>query len=96
MSLNCQFFVFHLQIWWHRCAWSLGHDCSTIMCSLSPKGNITLPLYFPKMMLLTRPSDAVRLAPEEASVKLTGYEHNGVTCIGMRTDIPVINHLCLL
>lgn len=48
------------------------------------------------MMLLTRPSDAVRLAPEEASVKLTGYEHNGVTCIGMRTDIPVINHLCLL
>lgn len=32
----------------------------------------------------------LRLAPEESSVNLTGYEHNGVTCIGMRTDIPVI------
>lgn len=32
---------------------------------------------------------AVRLAPEEISVKLTGYEHNAVTCIGMKTDIPV-------
>lgn len=32
----------------------------------------------------------LRLAPEETSAKLTGYEHNGVTCIGMRTDIPVI------
>lgn len=33
---------------------------------------------------------AVRLAPEETSVKLTGYEHNAVTCVGMNTDIPVI------
>ncbi|XP_060207297.1 uncharacterized protein LOC132635086 isoform X2 [Lycium barbarum] len=33
---------------------------------------------------------SVRLAPEEISAKLTGYEHNAVTCIGMRTDIPVI------
>ncbi|XP_015900246.1 uncharacterized protein LOC107433473 [Ziziphus jujuba] len=32
----------------------------------------------------------LRLAPEEISVKLTGYEHNAVTCIGMKTDIPVI------
>ncbi|KAE8727629.1 hypothetical protein F3Y22_tig00005411pilonHSYRG00018 [Hibiscus syriacus] len=32
---------------------------------------------------------AVRLAPEETSIKLTGYEHNAVTCIGMQTDIPV-------
>ncbi|KAK6158004.1 hypothetical protein DH2020_005318 [Rehmannia glutinosa] len=32
----------------------------------------------------------MRLAPEETSQKLTGYEHNGVTCIGMKTDIPVI------
>ncbi|KAG8374748.1 hypothetical protein BUALT_Bualt10G0028100 [Buddleja alternifolia] len=32
----------------------------------------------------------MRLAPEETSAKLTGYEHNGVTCIGMKTDIPVI------
>ncbi|GFZ01948.1 YbaK/aminoacyl-tRNA synthetase-associated domain-containing protein [Actinidia rufa] len=32
----------------------------------------------------------VRLAPDEMSQKLTGYEHNGVTCIGMKTDIPVI------
>ncbi|GFQ04488.1 hypothetical protein PHJA_002592700 [Phtheirospermum japonicum] len=39
---------------------------------------------------LTRPNHAVRLAPEEASAKLTGYEHNGVTCIGMKADIPVI------
>lgn len=31
----------------------------------------------------------VRLAPEETSIKLTGYEHNAVTCIGMKTDIPV-------
>ncbi|KAF5478476.1 hypothetical protein F2P56_005034 [Juglans regia] len=32
----------------------------------------------------------MRLAPEEASVELTGYEHNAVTCIGMKTEIPVI------
>ncbi|KAJ8625872.1 hypothetical protein MRB53_019179 [Persea americana] len=32
----------------------------------------------------------MRLAPEEESLKLTGYEHNGVTCVGMKTDIPVI------
>ncbi|KAF8412416.1 hypothetical protein HHK36_000380 [Tetracentron sinense] len=32
----------------------------------------------------------LRLAPEELSSKLTGYEHNGVTCIGMKTDIPVL------
>ncbi|XP_009606748.1 uncharacterized protein LOC107803140 isoform X1 [Nicotiana tabacum] len=32
----------------------------------------------------------LRLATEETSVKLTGYEHNAVTCIGMRTNIPVI------
>ncbi|XP_009605230.1 uncharacterized protein LOC107826295 [Nicotiana tabacum] len=32
----------------------------------------------------------MRLAPEEISVKLTGYEHNGVTCVGMKTDIQVI------
>ncbi|XP_060207299.1 uncharacterized protein LOC132635086 isoform X3 [Lycium barbarum] len=32
----------------------------------------------------------MRLAPEEISAKLTGYEHNAVTCIGMRTDIPII------
>ncbi|KAE9459413.1 hypothetical protein C3L33_08675, partial [Rhododendron williamsianum] len=30
----------------------------------------------------------LRLAPEEISQKLTGYEHNGVTCVGMKTDIP--------
>ncbi|XP_072958049.1 uncharacterized protein [Typha angustifolia] len=32
----------------------------------------------------------LRLAPEEESLKLTGYVHNGVTCIGMETNIPVI------
>ncbi|KAK9059197.1 hypothetical protein SSX86_021816 [Deinandra increscens subsp. villosa] len=32
----------------------------------------------------------LRLAPEEISHKLTGFEHNGVTCVGMKTDIPVI------
>lgn len=47
-------------------------------------------------MILTRSSAAVRLAPEEASAKLTGYEHNGVTCIGMKTDIPVIIIFALL
>lgn len=31
----------------------------------------------------------VRLAPEETSIKLTGFEHNAVTCIGMKTKIPV-------
>lgn len=36
---------------------------------------------------------AVRLAPEEISNSLTGFEHNGVTCIGMKTDIPVITEL---
>ncbi|KAG9138616.1 hypothetical protein Leryth_012950 [Lithospermum erythrorhizon] len=32
----------------------------------------------------------MRLAPEETSIKLTGYQHNAVTCIGMDTHIPVI------
>ncbi|KAI3974260.1 hypothetical protein MKX01_030929 [Papaver californicum] len=32
----------------------------------------------------------LRLAPELESLKLTGYEHNGVTCVAMKTDIPVI------
>ncbi|KAF3795244.1 hypothetical protein EJ110_NYTH05120 [Nymphaea thermarum] len=32
----------------------------------------------------------MRLAPEEESAKLTGYEHNAVTPLGMKTDIPVI------
>jgi hypothetical protein len=31
----------------------------------------------------------MRLAPEETSVELTGYGDHGVTCIGMKTDIPV-------
>ncbi|KAK1381794.1 putative ybaK/aminoacyl-tRNA synthetase-associated domain-containing protein [Heracleum sosnowskyi] len=30
------------------------------------------------------------LAPEEVSELLTGYVRNGVTCIGMKTDIPII------
>ncbi|KAH0456347.1 hypothetical protein IEQ34_014254 [Dendrobium chrysotoxum] len=32
----------------------------------------------------------LRLAPEEESLKLTGFVHNAVTCVGMKTDIPVI------
>ncbi|KAJ0962021.1 hypothetical protein J5N97_029849 [Dioscorea zingiberensis] len=32
----------------------------------------------------------LRLASEEDSLKLTGYVHNAVTCIGMETNIPVI------
>ncbi|THG13924.1 hypothetical protein TEA_005951 [Camellia sinensis var. sinensis] len=32
----------------------------------------------------------LRLAPEETSLKLTGFGHNAVTCIGMNTDIPII------
>ncbi|KAI4315273.1 hypothetical protein L6164_028102 [Bauhinia variegata] len=32
----------------------------------------------------------LRLAPEETSAELTGFERNAVTCIGMKTDIPVI------
>ncbi|CAL1375807.1 unnamed protein product [Linum trigynum] len=32
----------------------------------------------------------MRLAPEETSFQLTGFEHNAVTCVGMKTDIPVI------
>ncbi|KAL8153785.1 hypothetical protein V2J09_011545 [Rumex salicifolius] len=32
----------------------------------------------------------LRLAPEEISANLTGYGHNAVTCIGMKTNIPVI------
>ncbi|KAL4602502.1 hypothetical protein ACB092_10G057300 [Castanea dentata] len=31
----------------------------------------------------------LRLAPEDTSLKLTGFEHNAVTCIGMKTDIPL-------
>ncbi|CAK9203574.1 unnamed protein product [Sphagnum troendelagicum] len=33
---------------------------------------------------------AVRLTPEEKSNRLTGFENNAVTPIGMRTDNPVI------
>ncbi|KAM1352589.1 hypothetical protein ACFX14_032231 [Malus domestica] len=33
---------------------------------------------------------ALRLAPEDKSIELTGFEHNAVTCVGMKTDIPVI------
>ncbi|KAI6707344.1 hypothetical protein NL676_010306 [Syzygium grande] len=32
----------------------------------------------------------LRLTPEETSLMLTGFEHNAVTCIGMKTEIPVI------
>lgn len=32
----------------------------------------------------------MRLAPEEESAKLTGYEHNAVTCVGLKTEIPVV------
>ncbi|KAK9927531.1 hypothetical protein M0R45_024712 [Rubus argutus] len=32
----------------------------------------------------------LRLAPEETSIQLTGFEHNAVTCVGMKTEIPVI------
>ncbi|CAM6118219.1 unnamed protein product [Calypogeia fissa] len=32
----------------------------------------------------------LRLAPEEESNRLTGFEHNAVTPFGMRTNIPVI------
>ncbi|KAI3409647.1 uncharacterized protein J3R85_019036 [Psidium guajava] len=32
----------------------------------------------------------LRLASEETSLMLTGFEHNAVTCIGMKTEIPVI------
>ncbi|XP_057420834.1 uncharacterized protein LOC130714878 [Lotus japonicus] len=32
----------------------------------------------------------LRLAPEETSTELTGFGHNAVTCVGMKTDIPVI------
>ncbi|CAH8362735.1 unnamed protein product [Eruca vesicaria subsp. sativa] len=31
----------------------------------------------------------LRLAPEETSTQLTGFEHNAVTCVGMKTSIPV-------
>ena len=31
----------------------------------------------------------MRLAPEDTSIQLTGFEHNAVTCVGMKTDIPV-------
>ncbi|KAI7994109.1 hypothetical protein LOK49_LG11G02354 [Camellia lanceoleosa] len=38
----------------------------------------------------------VRLAPEETSLKLTGFGHNAVTCIGMNTDIrTMLGHLGL-
>ncbi|XP_020584045.1 uncharacterized protein LOC110027099 isoform X2 [Phalaenopsis equestris] len=32
----------------------------------------------------------LRLAPEEESLKLTGFVHNAVTCVGMKTGIPVL------
>ncbi|KAL3647288.1 hypothetical protein CASFOL_008256 [Castilleja foliolosa] len=53
-------------------------------------GKISKKKYNYDSEFLTRPNHAVRLAPEEASARLTGYEHNGVTCIGMKADIPVI------
>lgn len=36
----------------------------------------------------------MRLAPEETSLALTGFEHNAVTCVGMKTDIPVNSLIC--
>lgn len=33
--------------------------------------------------------DLLRLAPEETSNKVTEFEHNAVTCICMKTNIPV-------
>lgn len=39
---------------------------------------------------------AVRLAPEVSSIQLTGFEHNAVTCIGMKTEIPVKTCFLLL
>ncbi|KAF3448358.1 hypothetical protein FNV43_RR09071 [Rhamnella rubrinervis] len=47
-------------------------------------------LYFLNNGKIAKKKFNLRLAPEETSVKLTGYEHNAVTCIGMKTDIPVI------
>ncbi|KAI5067871.1 hypothetical protein GOP47_0016216 [Adiantum capillus-veneris] len=32
----------------------------------------------------------LRLAPEDEACKLTGYSHNAVTPVGMRTKIPII------
>ncbi|KAK8944430.1 hypothetical protein KSP39_PZI008291 [Platanthera zijinensis] len=32
----------------------------------------------------------LRLAPEEESLKLTGFVHNAVTCVNMKANIPVI------
>lgn len=39
---------------------------------------------------------AVRLAPEATSDELTGFQHNAVTPIGMKTAIPVSTFLCAL
>ncbi|XP_070679551.1 uncharacterized protein [Malus domestica] len=33
----------------------------------------------------------MRLAPEDTSIQLTGFEHNAVTCVGMKTDIPLFS-----
>ncbi|XP_078154008.1 ybaK/aminoacyl-tRNA synthetase-associated domain-containing protein isoform X2 [Carex rostrata] len=41
-------------------------------------------------VVVVQVNNKLRLAPEDESLKLTGFIHNAVTCIGMRTDIPVI------
>lgn len=52
--------------------------------------NIKNFLYSLNNNLISKKKFNLRLAPEEESVKLTGFVHNAVTCVGMETDIPVI------
>ncbi|XP_021912433.1 LOW QUALITY PROTEIN: uncharacterized protein LOC110826140 [Carica papaya] len=61
---------------------SIDHLCKSIVLSFS--------LVLTDKLVANIVHYAVRLAPEDTSIKLTGYEHNAVTCIGMNTDIPVI------
>ncbi|KAG4931181.1 hypothetical protein JHK86_048142 [Glycine max] len=46
--------------------------------------------------MLIEKLDTVRLAPEDTSMELTGYGHNAVTCIGMKTDIPQVECISLV
>ncbi|XP_074356848.1 uncharacterized protein LOC141696630 isoform X2 [Apium graveolens] len=74
------------------CAASVHHLCKSIVmytarCNMK---NVKNFLYSLNNGKIPRMKFNLLLAPEEVSEMLTGYVRNGVTCIGMKTDIPII------
>ncbi|XP_018678826.2 uncharacterized protein LOC135610451 isoform X2 [Musa acuminata AAA Group] len=71
---------------------SVEHLCKSIVLYAARLNaeNIKNFLYTLNNSKISKKKFNMRLAPEEESLKLTGFVHNAVTCIGMETDIPVI------